>query len=55
MKKDSKVGYGAPPKPIVFIPPFFGKSFTVEENGFLESSKYLLNAFFLDVIELPIR
>ncbi len=45
MKKDSKVGYGAPPKPIVFIPPFFGKSFTVEENGFLDVGILLFGRF----------
>lgn len=36
VKNESNVGYGAPPKPIVFIPPFFGKSIIVEENGFLD-------------------
>lgn len=36
VKNESKVGYGAPPKPIIFIPPFFGKSMIVEENGFLD-------------------
>ena len=45
MKKDSKVGYGAPPKPIVFIPPFFGKSFTVEKDGFLDVSILLFGRF----------
>ncbi len=45
MKKNSKVGYGAPPKPIVFIPPFFGKSFTVEENGFLDVGILLFGRF----------
>jgi len=45
MKKDSKVGYGGPPKPIVFIPPFFGKSFTVPENGFLDVSILLFGRF----------
>jgi len=45
MKKDSKVGYGAPPKPIVFIPPFFGKSFTVEKDGFLDVGILLFGRF----------
>jgi CRISPR-associated endoribonuclease Cas6 len=45
MKKDSKVGYGAPPKPIVFIPPFFGKSFTVEKDGFLDMGILLFGRF----------
>src|SRR3990172_104773 len=45
MKKDSNVGYGAPPKPIVFIPPFFGKSFTVEKDGFLDVDILLFGRF----------
>ncbi len=39
------VGFAAPPKPIVFIPPFFGKSFTVEENGFLDVGILLFGRF----------
>jgi hypothetical protein len=45
MKKDSRVGYGAPPKPIVFIPPFFGKSFTIQEKGFLDIGILLFGRF----------
>ncbi len=39
------MGYGASPKPIVFIPPFFGKSFTVPENGFLDVGILLFGRF----------
>ncbi len=45
MKKDSKVGYGAPPKPVVLIPPFFGKSFTVEKDGHLDVDILLFGKF----------
>jgi hypothetical protein len=45
MKKDSKIGYGAPPKPIVLIPPFFGRSFTVEKDGFLDVDILLFGRF----------
>jgi CRISPR-associated endoribonuclease Cas6 len=45
MKKDSKVGYGAPPKPIVLIPPFFGRSFSVEKDGFLDVDMLLFGRF----------
>lgn len=45
MKKDSKVGFASPPKPIVFIPPFFGKCFTVKENGFLDIDILLFGRF----------
>lgn len=45
MKKDSKIGYGSPPKPIVLIPPFFGRSFTVEKDGFLDVDILLFGRF----------
>jgi CRISPR-associated endoribonuclease Cas6 len=45
MKKDSKVGYGAPPKPIVLVPPFFGKSFTIEKEGYLDVNILLFGKF----------
>jgi CRISPR/Cas system endoribonuclease Cas6 (RAMP superfamily) len=34
-KEKQKRGYGKPVRPIIFIPPFFGKSLTVEKDGFL--------------------
>jgi len=45
MKKDSKVGFAAPPKPIILIPPFFGRSFTVEKNGYLDIDILLFGRF----------
>jgi len=45
MKKASNVGYAAPPKPVVLIPPFFGKSFTVEKDGYLDVDILLYGKF----------
>lgn len=36
MKCKSRRGESAPPKPIVLIPPFFGKKITIENNAFLD-------------------
>ena len=45
MKNTSKIGYGAPPKPVVFIPPFFGKSMYLREDAFLKVDILLFGDF----------
>ncbi|MEW6189018.1 MAG: hypothetical protein AB1466_02730 [Actinomycetota bacterium] len=35
-KAKQKRGYAPPTRPIIFVPPFFGKELKVKENGFLD-------------------
>lgn len=45
MKKTSKRGESAPPKPLVLVPPFFGRTMFVEEEGYLDLETLLFGEF----------
>jgi hypothetical protein len=45
MKTESKHGHAPPPKPITIIPPFYGKTLSVQENGYLDIDILLLGQF----------
>ncbi|MFX1294496.1 MAG: hypothetical protein ACFFD2_06545 [Promethearchaeota archaeon] len=45
MRNRAKRGYAAPIKPIILIPPFFGKELYLEKNGFLKLELLLVGDF----------
>lgn len=45
MREESKRGHAAPPKPLVIIPPFFGKKLFVEKEGYLDLDILLYGSF----------
>ena len=44
-QKEAKKGYAPPPKPIVLVPPFFGKEIFWEQDGFLDLELLLIGDF----------
>jgi len=45
MQEKAKKGYAKPPKPIILIPPFFGKEMVLHQEGFLDVELLLLGDF----------
>jgi len=45
MRKNARIGHAAPPKPIILIPPFFGREYFFEKEGFLDIELLLIGDF----------